>query len=198
MIKEINGFINKIYENFFMRDLTYIFGGSILLASIYHALEKEYALEQKLSFAIKYVTQNFFAFLILMAVTYFIGLIAQEGCLNLFEGCWFLLKKLFGIKPSPKRYDSIDEFKALLSQKFGANGTRELERTIFLKNMGSAVGASSGISAIIFLVLYKATHEPRDLRIFFVLAIITSVCIWEYIVKRIREYKSYREFAKHV
>jgi len=144
MPKEINGFFNRIYENFFMRDLTYIFGGSILLASIYHAFGANMSLEKNLLCAIEYVTQNFFTFLILITVTYFIGIIVQEGCLN-------LINKIIKTKSKdPEPYDSIDVFKAHLNKEFGCDSLRELERVIFFKNVGSAIGASSGLSALIF------------------------------------------------
>lgn len=69
-IKDIGG---RLYENFLMRDLTFAFGGALLLASI------KYAHDGRLKEGIDYVTQDFLKFILFLAISYFIGLIVQEG-----------------------------------------------------------------------------------------------------------------------
>jgi len=196
MPKEINGFFNRIYENFFMRDLTYVFGGSILLATTYHTLKENLCLEQNLSCAIKYVTQNLYTFLILIAVSYFYSLIVQEGCLNLYKFLKFLLTKIFKTESKDPPYEPIEVFMALLSKKFGASDIRELERTIYLKNVGSAIGTSSLISTLIFLFRLIENYEKSDRIIFVVLVVITAVGFSEFIVKHYRQKRALEKFCE--
>lgn len=188
MPKEINGLFTRIYENFFMRDLTYIFGGNILLATTYHALGKN------LLCAIKYVTQNFFTFLILILVTYFIGLIVQQGV-----SCIPFINKIFITEPDiPKPYKTYTVFRALLSKRFEGHDIREIERVIYLKQVSFTVGSSYLISALISLYPLIKNHKISDFIISGVLIILTFVCYKENRVQSKIENDAYKEFAERM
>lgn len=71
MAEEIRDVVSRMYENFLMRDLTYVFAGSLLLAST------KYAYDGNLISSIDYISQNFLRFIIFITISYFIGLIVQ-------------------------------------------------------------------------------------------------------------------------
>jgi len=173
--EEIKDFAARVYENFLMRDLTYVFAGVLLLAST------KYAYDRELIDAINYVSQDIFKFVIFIAVSYFIGLIVQEGCT--FVG----IVKTRPEKPA-KEYAKYLMLRANIRRQ-RPEAIREMERVIYMKHIGAAIGSASFISCLIliFFPLCDALFKHRqislelfkilDFWIVLALLLITIVCV---------------------
>ena len=159
----IKDVVGDVYENFLMRDLTFVFSGSLLLASA------KYAYGGKLIDTIDLISENGLTFIIFLAISYFIGLIIQEGFLIFQE----FVAKVF---KTEKRLVKMDLNSAVLMariyEKYGFDPIRRIERTSYLKQVGAAIGFASLISA--FILLFNEFYICA--LIFFV---ITIVCIFE-------------------
>ena len=165
MPEEIKDVVGITYENFLMRDLTYVFAGSLLLAST------KYAYDGNLICAIDYVTQDVFKFTIFLSVSYAIGLIVQEGVSFI---------KIVKTQPEiPKPYNDYFLLMADIRENYGFAIIREIERTIYLKHVGAAIGSTSLISSLILLIPLIKYHKIEDFMVFFILIILTIVCLIE-------------------
>ena len=143
MTQDVKDTIYNIYECFLLRDLAYFFGGSLILASIY------YAFERNLINAVDYITQDFLKFLIFSCVSYFVGLIVHDGVKQI------EIKSFRIVMPDTLRSDNFvfTMLMASIHKKWGNNAARRIERIIYFRNVGSVVGSASLIS---FLILF--TH----------------------------------------
>ena len=172
MPEEYKDVVSRLYENFLMRDFTYIFGGGILLASV------KYAYDGNLIGAIDYVTQDFLKFIIFLITSYFIGLIVQEGVSLIIIKT--KSKERYIIKTTQEiPYSDYFLLMAEIQKKYGGGTIRRIERIIYLKHVGAAIGSASLISSLILLVPLIKYHRAWDFIIFFVLIITTVACLME-------------------
>lgn len=191
MPEGIMGAVDRIYENFLIRDLTYFFGGCLLLASFY------YAYGGNLINAIDYISQNFLKFIIFVSVSYFIGLIGYSGVMNIqnLSVDKKILKntKIFKTLPNvPEPYKDNELLLLDIEKQYGLGIIRKIERINYLKRLGAVTGSSSIISSLILLVPLIKYHRINDFIIFFVLIFITIFCI----MHNRRWYKRHNEILK--
>ena len=67
-----------------------------------------------------------------------------------------------------------------IQKNYGVDTIRRIERTIYLKHVGAAIGSASLISCLILLVpLIKYQFRGWDCVIISVLAVLTIVCLLE-------------------
>ena len=165
MPEEVKDIVGRLYENFLMRDLTYVFGGALLLASI------KYAYDGNLLDAIDYVSQDFLKFILFLTISYFIGLIVQEGASFI---------KIVKTRPKiPKPYNDYFILMEDIQEKYGFGTIRRIERIVYLKHVGAAVGSASLIGSFILLVSLIKYHKIGDFIAFFILIAFTIVCLIE-------------------
>jgi hypothetical protein len=118
----IRSILNEVYEEFLLRDLTYLFAGGLLLASA------KYAYDGNLKEAIDYVSDNPLKFVIFLGVSYLLGLLAQEGMSFLgIVKTW---------EEAPSGYSSAEHFRSDVLKFYGYSVYREVERTAYLKMVG--------------------------------------------------------------
>lgn len=75
---DIKGFLEDVYNSFVLRDLSYIFGGSILLLTIAYSF-----ISQDLSSITDWVFANGYRLLFLIVCSYFFGLISTDLYTNM-------------------------------------------------------------------------------------------------------------------
>jgi len=149
MPEEYKDVVSRIYENFLMRDLTYVFGGGLLLASV------KYAYDGNLMGAIDYVSQNFLKFIVFVVISYFVGLIVQEGVSFINIKIKSKSKEIYIVKTAPEVPKSYNDYFLLMAdiqKNYGVDTIRRIERTIYLKHVGATIGSASLISCLILLV----------------------------------------------
>jgi len=175
MPEEYKDVVSRIYENFLMRDLTYVFGGGLLLASV------KYAYDGNLMGAIDYVSQNFLKFIVFVVISYFVGLIVQEGVSFINIKIKSKSKEIYIVKTAPEVPKSYNDYFLLMAdiqKNYGVDTIRRIERTIYLKHVGATIGSTSLISCLILLVpLIKYQFREGDCVIISVLAVLTIVCL---------------------
>ena len=156
--------MDRIYEKFFMRDLTYVFCGSLLLISI------QYVREGNLINTIDYISQNLIIFIIFLGISYVTGYIV-------FTGVMFL--KIFGTVKNI--YTPHNEIKILadILKKHGPDTIRRIERENYLERFARAIGSASLISSCILLFSFIIYNRIGDFIIFLILVVITTVCLME-------------------
>ncbi len=161
----ISDTLDRVYENFFMRDLTYVFAGSLLLTSIL------YVYEINLINAMNYISQNFIRFIIFVSVSYIIGYIGFTGImfLNIFEK----LKDIYGGHKDIKIFADIEG-------RYGHNTIRRIERDQYLDRLAKTIGSATLISSLILLVpLIKYNFRISDIIIISTTIVVTIVCFFE-------------------
>jgi len=189
MTGEIRDIVGRMYENFLMRDLTYVVGGSVVLASI------KYTCDGNLICSINYISQNFLRFIIFITISYFIGLLVQEGILLIrIKGC-----KIVETEPTPPHpYNDYLLCMADIQKKYGGDTIRRIERIIYLKNIGSAIASASLISSLILLFPLFKHHRIGDFIIFFFFALLTIVCVIENRNMLNKQNETLRHFAEDI
>ena len=165
MSKNLNDIIDRMYENFLMRDLSYIFGGCILLGSL------AYSLNGELTSIINYITNNVLIFILFLIVAYFIGIITQEGMA--FTGLIKTRQKV------PEPYEDYIILLINIKKYFGEDAIKYLERIIYLKHIGSSLGASSFIGTVLIFVRTVWYHKFQDFIVLVFMLTFTFICIIE-------------------
>jgi predicted nucleic acid-binding protein len=167
MPEEITDVVSRLYENFLMRDLTYVFGGSLLLGSV------KYVYDGNVINGIDYVSENFIKFIIFTGFSYCIGYIAYALCakriLNIFKT----------VPEVPEPYKHIDLLMMYIEKNYGTEIIRRIERKSYIQRFGAAVGSASFISFLIILVQFLRKPIIDNLIIFLVIGGITIVCYFQ-------------------
>ena len=160
----MTGAADRIYENFIMRDLTYVFSGSLLLISIL------YVCEGNLINCIEYISQNLIMFIIFVGISYLTGYIV-------FTGAMFL--KIF--KKVQDVYAPRNELKILweINNKYGPDTVKRIERESYLDRFARNIGSASLISALILLIPLFKYHTIGDIIIFSVAVLVSIICVME-------------------
>ena len=188
--------VSKMYENFLMRDLAYVLGGTVFLGSVIYAYNVNCLIRVSL-----YITHDFFKFILFLIISYSVGLILQEG---------FYLFHLVKIRPreEDKKYSEFanpyDEFMLVKKIKeYSPCVITEIERIIYFKHFSATFMASSLSSffAIILLRMhfrfifcfssYKCPHIPI---ILFFLLILSIICFWENCYKYEQQFDTLKKF----
>jgi len=174
-MSNIGDFLDKMYENFLARDLTYIFAGGLLLTNI------NYACNINIKFFFDYITANLFKFIIFMGVSYFIGIIIQEGLsfINIktkSEKNFYIINTRAEI-PTP--YTNYCTLITDIKKHFGLTTLKELERIVYLKQIGSAIGASFFLSSLILLIPLFKHCRLINFILFFTHILFTIICLKE-------------------
>lgn len=172
MTNGIPGTVDRIYENFIMRDLTYVFSGSLVLMSILYISDVD------LINCIEYISQNVIIFLLFISVSYVTGHIT-------FTGVMFL--KIF--TKVEDVYAPHNDLKTLwkLQEKYGPNTIRRIERENYLDRLARTIGSATLISFFILffhlIIKYLRINDidiiKLDIIIISILALITYVCVKE-------------------
>jgi hypothetical protein len=141
MVEKASEIVGKIYQNYFLRDLTYIFGGALILTSIYYCFYNKAFSPIELIYA---VTSSTSIFLIMVTSCYFIGYVFKD-----------LIYYLFKVIMKNQTYHFNDHLVFFEHLRF-YNGDRNLllqlyNRTIFLEHVCISLGSSSIISAVLLL-----------------------------------------------
>lgn len=189
-----NSIISKMYENFLARDLTYIFAGGLLLTNI------NYACNRNFKGFFNYITENLFKFIIFLGVSYFIGLITQEG-LSFINIKTKSKKEIYIIKTRPEipsQYKNYCSLMTDIEKYFGLITLKEIERTIYLKHIGTAIGSASLISSIILLFPLIKYHNIKDFILFLGFLIITIICLIQNREKLNTQNKTFSELAEEI
>ena len=170
----IPGAADRIYENFIMRDLTYIFSGSLLLINIL------YISEVNLLNAIDYISQNFIKFILFVSVSYLTGYIAFTGVmfLRIFSKVQVIYAPHYEIK-----------ILAELQKDYGPETIKRIERGRYLYSFARTIGSAFLINSLILLIPLFKYHGIGDFIIFFVSLLVTIVCVMEdrRLFKKLRE-----------
>lgn len=156
-MSNITDAIGVAYERFLMRDLTYVFSGSILLLSIMFAF---YGETKTINLAINYILNNcnWCALLILLILSYFIGFITKEGLQHLKTKNGPIFFSTLPNYPFPfnEKGETLGKgsliMKSLISKRYGFNTTRELERRIYIFHIGASLGTASLIGSVILFI----------------------------------------------
>jgi len=157
--------LGKIYENFFMRDLTYIFGGFLILWSLRYSF-KDADVFRYLFYNLDIGEMEWFKLIIVFAVSYFVGLIVKESLTNdrildsetlrckclkkLCENRWFsthvpyYLEKNFGYE----RYKFF-YYLAEIQEVYKNDAVNRLERVLYFLHIGASIGIASLVSCFI-------------------------------------------------
>jgi len=168
MSEEIKDTLYNIYECFLLRDLVYVFGGSLVLGSIY------YAFKENIIIGINYVTQNFLRFLIFLVVSYFVGLIVTDGIKQ--------IKFIKIVEPDTLLSENFNFtiLMAKIRETWGVNTIRRIERCIYFKKVGSVIGSTSLISALILIVPLISNFTLVELIFFLILVLCAVICLIEH------------------
>ena len=130
--------IPALYESYFLRDITYSLSGAISIFAITLPFEGMTAT------LIEAMEEHAAIFLGFLAMSYVLGLLLQDG---------FTAIGIFRMQPDiPRPYATRHALMSDIRENCGAFAIRELERTIYLKHVGSGIGSSSVIAAILFAV----------------------------------------------
>ncbi len=167
MSDDIKDTLYNIYECFLLRDLAYIFGGSLVMGSIY------FVFNRNIIIAIDYITQNFFKFLIFLFFSYFLGVIVSD-LVQIIR-----IKKFCIIKPE---HLSTDEFDFLMlmagiRKKWGVNSVRRIERVIYFRKLSAVICSASLVSFLILFIPLISCYKIVDIVIVSSLIICTVVCL---------------------
>ena len=166
--------VDRIYEKFLMRDLTYVFGGSLLLISI------QYVREGNLINTIDYISQNLIIFIIFLGISYVAGYVV-------FTGVMFL--KIFDTVKDI--YTPHNEIKILadILEKYGHDTIKRIERENYLERFARTIGSASLISSCVLIFSFIMYYRFVDLIISLILVVITIVCLKENKrwIKKLRE-----------
>lgn len=168
MNEKVGATVTHIYESFLLRDLAYIFGGSLILGCVF------YAAEGNIIPAINYVTQNILKFMLYAFLSYNCGLIAHNG-ISLFVG-------LFKKKTDKKSDDMNMCWSSLMDsiEKYCENIViRTIERLLFLRIMSEVIYSSSIICVLIFLPLTIFNFKLINLILLGVFAILFMIGLFE-------------------
>jgi len=167
MSDDIKDTLYNIYECFLLRDLVFIFGGSLILGSIYYVFNGD------IITAVNYVTQNFFKFLLFLIVSYFTGIIVSDGVKQ--------IKFIKIVEPDTLMSENFNFtiLMARIREKWGVNTIRRIERCIYFKKVGSVIGSALLISALILVVSIIINFKLKESIMIFVLLIFSMVCLIE-------------------
>jgi len=161
MLKEANRLMANAYKHFVMRDFTYIFSGGLVLGSA------RYAYDGQLLAGLEYVTASVLTFVVFLGCAYYVGLIAQEGAS--FVG---IMKTDSGVGVS-KWIPTLDAFES----KYKEEGLVRLERIIYFKHVGSALGSCAMLSAVILLIHLITDYTLIEFIAVLTLVIAAAVCL---------------------
>ena len=150
MSEKIADALTSAYDTFVLRDLTKAAAGGLAISAL--AL----AFSVKFDAALATVTSSFLAFALFLTVSYFLGLLMEEA--------GFLLG-LFRTEPKlPDAVASRYVAMASIRKSYDLRVVHELERTVFLKHVGSSIGAASLISAVTISVaiIWHPGHQASS------------------------------------
>jgi hypothetical protein len=160
-----NNLILNLYEMFILRDFTYVISGSFFLAILGYIIDVNY-IEW-----INYITLNGFKFILFLAFSYITGLLIQEGL------SWTRV-----IVTYPNHLKNMGEYAIQInkiSKNYDIRILRILERTIYFKHIGSAIGSVAIINAIVLLIPLYCRHSKIDILLFLIMVLISIITITE-------------------
>ena len=143
--EKITDAIAIAYEHYLMRDLVYVSSGALLIITIYYAIEGEVMIKEFLND----ITQNIFRFLLFLFFSYFFGLIAQESCRKI----KYKKSKLIEMRPYEKEKGEYDMLMPMIHKEFGVYAIRRIERTIFVKTVGSAFCSAAFVFFVLLVII---------------------------------------------
>ena len=145
--KSLEG-IPALYESHFLRDVTYTASGLIVVATVFISFAG------RLSPLVAAMERHLILAIMVLVLSYVVGLLLQEG---------FTALGLFRTEPDiPQPFKTRHVLMSEIAQRCGPAATRELERTIYLKHVGAAIGSASVIASICLLVA-SCAHDVRYL-----------------------------------
>jgi len=160
--------IEKLYINFFMRDLAYFFGGSFVIVSFCTAKGKDlpFLTVSELSWL------RFVAFL---AMAYVLGLLLSEVLILIWRlGNFIAVKVSGGGLTSPTRHISL--MRTIDGQKDSEATFLRIQRLIFLKHMMATIATAFFVSSLIFLIqLAKGAANSSSLSLMFWVLLVLAI-----------------------
>ena len=189
MSEEIKSKVGYIYENFVMRDFTYVVSGSFILSSIVYSF---WSYEEFLK-TFSLIIDNTIFFIIVLIISYFTGLINQE-----FFKLIRVIKTTTTVPVSYKNYNSNFILVSDIENNFSFYTIRRLERIVFLKHIGAAIGSSSLVSFLIFLYPLCKFTRKIDIVISLLFFILTIICIIENRVKFTKNNEVLEDLAQKI
>lgn len=172
--------VGKLYENFIMRDLTYISSGALLLIILYECFSNEIL---NLNFKIILYPTSKLDFMLFFLISYFLGIIAQEILtLNNPNNCVTkkIQKVIFRTKPNTPNNENYLKIISMVESKYGNHTLRSFERTIFLKHIFTALGSTSVICFGITLLSLCIHGNPKDLLLLIISFVLFIICKIQY------------------
>lgn len=165
MASDLKDILSNAYENFFMRDLIYIFGGGLILGASFYAVGGD-ILE-----GLNFVSANFFKFTMFLVLAYFVGLVFNDLAkrLKIIQG------ETLGSLPF-----NFTHLMAEIQKQWGPSSIKRIERCIYFRNVGSIIGVASLISAVILIYPIIKNHQPGEIVIYCFLVIGGIVCLFEH------------------
>lgn len=156
----------NLYENFILRDLTYITSGSIIIGSAYFAFTMD------IISAVDYITQDFLKFIVFLAISYTLGYIIREG---------FVILKVFKAHSDIKLSGNniFGSINSKIFKEVGINAFRDIERNVYFMHFAASLGSGFLLSGIIFLIIFILNPNFAYLMIFFTFMIFTAICIFD-------------------
>jgi len=161
--------LGRIYENFFMRDLTYIFSGFLILWSLRYSFENVDVFNYL--FVYLKITDNheWFKLIIVLFVSYFIGLIIKEALVNdrcfdsesgfckwlkksWFEDKWFSTNVRHELEALGYYKDRFLYYMGRVKENSDDDVVKELARVEYFMHIGASVGIGFLVSSAIFFV----------------------------------------------
>jgi len=176
--------IGSLYEHFVLRDVVYAAGGALVLGSA------KYAWDGDVWSGADYVSKSVPLFLLFLVAAYFVGLLVQEGLT--------FLKVVKTAAALPVDYEEEEIVRWKISKVYGRRTLAGIERTIFLKQVGSTIGASAFISYYILLANAFLDKRVLDVPVVIAMAVVTLVCIGENRCKLRQQSESYRRLLGNI
>jgi hypothetical protein len=168
-----NGLFSGLYNSFIERDLVYIVGGGILLASLDWSITGEFEKHAEL------IAGNLFNFLAFVSVCYFLGLLTQE-VLSCFGLCKHPCCKIVLTEPKlPRPYLGIARLRSDIVKHYDNTALRQIDRTVFLKHLGGALFGPLVIG--FFSICYAACFNKKEINALvpIVMLIAAFICWFE-------------------
>lgn len=160
MSDESKNIFEKIYENLFMRDISYIFSGGFFLTIIIYALNFNFLN------LFNIITNNFYSFILFILLSYFIGTFL------------YFLAPLCRVIPfeilKPKICADKLEIYTDIQNKYGNFAIKQLERVLFVRNFSSTISMAFLLGIILEIyhfITYKIMIDLIIIILFFLFSL---------------------------
>lgn len=161
-----DSFLVSFYENFFGRDLSYIIGGAVVIASV------DYALFGNPLVDAAWVTRNGWRCVFFLGASYLVGVIAKE----FFTGHPVPLfrTELKKTGDGPPNYLELRATE-IVAKRLEPRSVRLIERHIFLEHIGAVIGSSLLVSAAAILLSARGQYAVQS---FWVGSVAAALAAW--------------------